>query len=298
MFTRLVSGIVLVFLFLITCFGGLLPFALGVTVLATMATIELLQACRQTASTPSCRQNPARLWNTLLASIGAAWPLLTCNGLLQEPINPTAPWMRTLEATLLTLLVALFGAAIPCVVRTGRMPVSLRTWPGLLALGYVGILFSSFVLVRGIPGWIRVTPLGTADRGAWLMSLIAFCVWATDTCAYLTGRAIGRRKLAPLLSPCKTIEGSLGGLGGAMLAGMLLAHGIHLPLAHGLAVGAIAGTVGQIGDLFESALKRDIGIKDFGNIIPGHGGVLDRFDSLLFVTPVVYCYLRLFAGMH
>ena len=117
---------------------------------------------------------------------------------------------------------------------------------------------------------------------------IAVCVWATDTFAYLVGKAIGKHKLAPSLSPGKTWEGSFGGLIGAILAGMAFSAWIHQPLALGISLGVLAGTVGQIGDLFESALKRERGIKDFGKLLPGHGGVLDRFDSLLFVAPLAY----------
>jgi len=93
------------------------------------------------------------------------------------------------------------------------------------------------------------------------------------------------------------VEGAVGGLLGAILAGGVFGPWIHLPLQQGLAVGAIAGVMGQIGDLFESALKREIGVKDFGRIMPGHGGVLDRFDSLLFAAPLAYLYLRFAAGI-
>ncbi len=92
------------------------------------------------------------------------------------------------------------------------------------------------------------------------------------------------------------MEGSLGGLIFALITGALFGAWIHLPLVHGLVIGGMAGIMGQWGDLFESALKREIGIKDFGNIMPGHGGALDRFDSLLFVTPLAFCYLHFLAG--
>ena len=129
------------------------------------------------------------------------------------------------------------------------------------------------------------------------MLFVAVCVWMTDTGAYLVGRKWGKHKLAPALSPNKTVEGSLGGLALALLTGALFGLWIHLPLRDGLAVGLIAGVMGQVGDLFESALKREIGIKDFGGIMPGHGGALDRFDSLLFVTPLAFCYLHFLAGL-
>jgi phosphatidate cytidylyltransferase len=130
-----------------------------------------------------------------------------------------------------------------------------------------------------------------------MMLYAATCVWATDTFAYFVGRTVGRTPLAPTLSPGKTVEGALGGLAGAVIVGLCFGLWIHLPWVHSLVVGGIAGLAGQIGDLFESALKREAGIKDFGRIMPGHGGMLDRVDSLLFVIPLVYLYLRLAAGL-
>ena len=128
------------------------------------------------------------------------------------------------------------------------------------------------------------------------MLYISVCVWSCDTFAFLIGRKFGTRKLAPRLSPNKTVEGSMGGMIGAMLTGMAFGHWIHVPLLHGLIVGAIAGVFGQLGDLLESAMKREVNVKDFGDIMPGHGGVLDRFDSLIFAAPLAYLYLRLVAG--
>jgi phosphatidate cytidylyltransferase len=179
--------------------------------------------------------------------------------------------------------------------RTGRALGWLRIYYGPVAYFYIGALFSSYVLLRSLPGRLTVAPFPEADRGAWIFLLVVVCVWATDTFAYFVGRAIGRRKLAPTLSPGKTIEGSLGGLLGALAVGTAFALWLRLPPSHGLVIGAIAGIAGQIGDLFESALKRELGIKDFGGILPGHGGILDRFDSLLFVAPLAYLALRLLA---
>jgi phosphatidate cytidylyltransferase len=124
----------------------------------------------------------------------------------------------------------------------------------------------------------------------------AAVTWATDTGAYLTGVAIGRHKLFPQVSPKKTREGALGGLLAGAFAGWLCAQGFAsflTPLA-GTVLGFTGGIVGQLGDLVESLLKRDVGIKDSAELLPGHGGVLDRFDSLLFTVPVFYYYFRFF----
>jgi phosphatidate cytidylyltransferase len=132
--------------------------------------------------------------------------------------------------------------------------------------------------------------------GARLVFFAALVTWATDTGAYLFGVALGRHKLMPRISPRKTVEGAVGGLIAAGLVGWLCTRGITpflTPLA-GAVTGVVAGVMGQLGDLVESMIKRDVGIKDSAELIPGHGGVLDRFDSLLFTVPVLYYYFRFF----
>jgi phosphatidate cytidylyltransferase len=130
----------------------------------------------------------------------------------------------------------------------------------------------------------------------WLALVVAAC-WAADTAAYAVGKTLGRHKLCPSISPGKTVEGAVGGLIGAMLLTFLLGQWLGLPTGHALALGALLGVAGQLGDLAESKLKRWAGVKDSGSILPGHGGVLDRFDSLLVNAPLAYYYLRFIAGM-
>ena len=127
----------------------------------------------------------------------------------------------------------------------------------------------------------------------WLM-LAMLLSWAGDTFAYYTGKAIGRHKLAPRVSPAKTWEGSAGSVVGAVLAGFVYAHYL-IPNAMivQILVVSIAGNIaGQLGDLCESAFKRGAGVKDSGTLLPGHGGWLDRIDSSLFALPVVYACMR------
>lgn len=126
-----------------------------------------------------------------------------------------------------------------------------------------------------------------APRGlAWILIVIV-ATWIGDTSAYLVGRAWGRRPLLPRVSPRKTVEGSLAGLAGSSLIGALgvVVFGLGLPVGIGLLVGLTVGAVGQVGDLAESLLKRQANVKDSGDLIPGHGGVLDRIDALLFALP-------------
>jgi phosphatidate cytidylyltransferase len=130
------------------------------------------------------------------------------------------------------------------------------------------------------------------------MSLTA--CYSTDTFAYFTGKALGKRKLCPAISPAKTIEGSIGGMIGSIILtsalGILLnwVYNIQIESVHFVAIGLLGGVFSQIGDLTASSIKRYCGLKNYGNIMPGHGGIMDRIDSLLFVLPIVYVYSQLF----
>jgi phosphatidate cytidylyltransferase len=137
-----------------------------------------------------------------------------------------------------------------------------------------------------------------AGAGTTLVLLPVLLTWATDVGAYAFGRTFGRKKLIPSISPGKTVEGALGGLGLAIVICLLYVRFILMPYAQlGLTIqGAVlfaivVSVAAQTGDLAESLLKREAGVKDSSRIIPGHGGVLDRFDSLLFVMPIAYLLL-------
>lgn len=132
------------------------------------------------------------------------------------------------------------------------------------------------------------------SHGIWLYLLIFICSSVSDVCALAVGMAIGRHKLAPVLSPKKTIEGALGGIAGSALVSCLIAvlirrfePGINaVPVF--MIIGICGSIIGQTGDLAASAIKRNHGIKDYGHLIPGHGGIMDRFDSVIFTAPVIY----------
>ena len=162
----------------------------------------------------------------------------------------------------------------------------------IFGIMYIGWMGSHLVMLRQLPA-----ALGLDDHmGAQLVFFAALLTWATDTGAYLFGVAFGRHKLIPRISPKKTVEGAVGGLLAAGLCGWLCAKGLTpflTPLA-ATVVGLIVGVMAQLGDLVESMIKRDAGIKDSAELIPGHGGILDRFDSMLFTVPVLYYYFRFF----
>lgn len=152
----------------------------------------------------------------------------------------------------------------------------------LMSTLYVGLL-TYLYLLRSLPdGWI------------WLIFMLA-CTWACDTAAYFVGTAFGKRKIAPVLSPKKSLEGAVGGLAGSVLTSSLFAY-IYpfLSVPKMLLLGLLVGLASEVGDLLESAFKRQAGIKDSSMLIPGHGGILDRIDSWLFTAPLVYYFVLLF----
>jgi phosphatidate cytidylyltransferase len=148
---------------------------------------------------------------------------------------------------------------------------------------YIGWLLAHLVALRGF------------DDGRNWIFLALFVTFAYDTVAYFTGRSLGRHKMSPRLSPGKTWEGAAGGLAGAILMSLFftLSTPLSLPITwvHAVILGVLISVFGQIGDLAESALKRYTGVKDAGKIVPGHGGILDRLDSVVFTGAVVYYYV-------
>lgn len=123
---------------------------------------------------------------------------------------------------------------------------------------------------------------------------VFFIVWVTDTGAFFAGNVLGKRKLAPRVSPNKSVEGAIGGVAASLLLGCLFWLVTNLATIQAvLLVSLVASAAAQVGDLFESALKRTAGLKDSGNLIPGHGGILDRFDSFFFALPIIFYALEL-----
>lgn len=195
---------------------------------------------------------------------------------------------------LLTTVLALgtIGSLITAVFSATDDQKALPSWAlSLVAVFYVPFLLAHLILLRAVE-----TPLHHGLITNWISPGFAWIVfalattWLGDTFAYFVGRSMGRTPLAPHISPKKTWEGSIGGLIGAALTGVGCVYLLGLPMSPviGAMLGGIAGLIGPLGDLAESQIKRQIGVKDVGSLLPGHGGILDRIDSILFMVPIVY----------
>ncbi len=159
---------------------------------------------------------------------------------------------------------------------------------------YAPLLLSSLYIIR--EGW---------EQGAILTVLVFLCSWGSDTCAYVVGVLFGKHKMAPKLSPKKSVEGGVGGVvGAALLFGLYTYYVINpvsvdqlrIDLLPAMCLGAVGALVSMVGDLAASAVKRDHQIKDYGKLIPGHGGIMDRFDSVIMAAPFIFFGLALITG--
>ncbi len=159
---------------------------------------------------------------------------------------------------------------------------------------YISLLFSYVLILRNNPSLVQASSLKGINSltGARLVLTVFFVTWMADTSAYFIGKKWGRHKLFPQFSPYKSLEGLVGAVLVSCIAMFISRLWLGFSLVHTLILGISVGIIGQIGDFFESMLKREIKIKDFGKILPGHGGVLDRFDSLLFTIPFFYYYIK------
>ena len=176
----------------------------------------------------------------------------------------------------LVLLMAVYVFSFPKYIAQQVMFV-------FFGLFYVALMLSYVYQTRMLP------------QGAFLVWLIFLCSWGSDTCAYCVGMLMGKHKMAPKLSPKKSVEGGIGGILGAALFGAVyglainrFASGADANVLHYAIICGIGSMISQVGDLAASAIKRNHDIKDYGKLIPGHGGSLDRFDSVIFTAPIIY----------
>jgi phosphatidate cytidylyltransferase len=213
----------------------------------------------------------------IAAARGALWRPVSLLGATLAFALPVAAKLGGAWPDRTVTAVALLPAALLCLARDPARDVDDWLWT-VAMVAYVGWLSSRFVLLRGL------------EDGRWWLFLVVLTVWITDTGAYFVGRLIGRHKMAPGVSPGKTWEGAVAGevWGFAAVLGLKEAFSLDLVLAHAAVLGLLLPAVAQVGDLAESAIKRGLGVKDSSGLVPGHGGITDRLDSLLFAIPVLY----------
>jgi phosphatidate cytidylyltransferase len=275
--TRIIAGLIAIPIVVIPIYlGGFWGLLLGVAA-TTIGAWELFHMFKAGGYQPS-------LW------IGMPWAILifmagwdpeqvqrssiSITGFLTQP---TIWIVETFSFPLQTVLTA--GLIITLIYCLFVVDKPVNTWMATsIGAIYLGILLGQIVALRFLP------------NGFWYVLFGFLVTWANDTAAYFTGVTIGRRKLWPRLSPKKTWEGTLGGWIGAAAAGALLAWLFPLDIGplYGAAIGFLAGILGLFGDLSISMIKRQVGVKDSGSIFPGHGGLLDRLDSMLFTLPFIY----------
>lgn len=285
---RAVSSVVIVALTLGAAILGRLTFTLFTTVILGLAARELFALFRHAGHRPLTVAGYATV---------AALPAIALT-------RQWGAWSAPLIAAVVLL------PLLPLLARRDHAG-ALTDW-ALTVTGalYIGLPAAHFVLLRELPGnlgsvadWLdasgrwQLRGYDATARGLSWFLLAQVVTWLTDVGAYLVGRRWGRRKLAPRISPGKSVEGAIGGLAAGALSawGCAALFGLGLRPLVALGAGLLLSLAGQLGDLAESLLKRQAGVKDSGALVPGHGGILDRLDSLLVVVVVTY-YLALLTG--
>lgn len=272
---RLISALVLIPLILGLVWLNYWVVAVGLIAVAVICVRELYSAFIVGGFRP--RMLVGATIVTLICGAAASIPLLAL------PFSPFVP------ALLLSVVVALSNE-----IRYHHQEAVLVSWALTFAGAvYVGMTLSHLTLIRAIaqPPLQQGLMFGPASEPgvAWFFFVLVV-TWFQDSAAYFVGKRFGRHKMAPILSPKKTWEGAVGGVIGAVLGAVMCIPLLGLPITWPVAVvlGLVGAVAGPLGDLSESMIKRQIGIKDTGNAIPGHGGILDRVDSLMYIAPVLY----------
>lgn len=260
---RVITGLVLVAVFVpLLIFSDTVLFTVAVSLLSLIGVWEMI----------SCL-GAKKLYGVVIPSLIIALGAPLCIRLLPDT-SMLAPWATGV------ILLYLFWLASYCVIKRGSVTYSLLT-SVFMSVIYITAGFSSLILLRD------------SKLGVYVFWLVFIGAWVTDTMAYFCGFLFGKHKLIPEISPKKTIEGAIGGTLFAGLAFVLYGFivskvsGIPMHLMFLFITGIISAIVAQFGDLIASAIKREAGIKDYGSLFPGHGGVLDRFDSIIALSPFI-----------
>jgi phosphatidate cytidylyltransferase len=270
---------------LVVLYVGGWVMAVVLAAIAAAASAELYRLARQRAIEPF----------VLVGCVLAALPVLF-TVLAPEPRAAVAwSWVVFLATSLYVATAALFRRGV------ARAPLAAMSVTVFGAL-FTGGTLACAMFLRALPVTTTAPSVQHWVGPAFVLFPLAL-TWMSDTAAYFGGRAFGRRKLMPSVSPGKTVAGAVAGVVGTVAAGAVYAHfvfrgwlGVPVSAAAGGLAGLVISPVAQLGDLVESLLKREAGVKDSGGLLPGHGGVLDRFDSLFFTIPVTYWLLAALLG--
>jgi phosphatidate cytidylyltransferase len=265
--TRVLVAVVLGPVVLGSAYIGRLPFVAVVSIIVLAALVEYYALTRRQGARPFEAVGILTSLGIIWGCYRTDWALVGGSLAVLVGLATLAQVFRGPEGSIEHLATTVFGPA------------------------YVSLLFSHLLLVRELP--LRVG-LPYRNAGLWIVGLI-LVVWICDTGAFFVGASFGRRKLAPTVSPNKTWEGAIAGFVCGELAALAL-RPLFFPalgVREALCIGAIVGVLGQASDLTESLLKRDVGVKDSSQLIPGHGGMLDRFDSFFLAAPGFYWFLRI-----
>ena len=261
--TRLLSGIVLVIIALATIICG------GPVLFITLLCVSLIGM------------------QELYRAVGVrkeGFNLLEMISYLGVTVYYLAVWLLPVKCHLPSLMLSILLIMSVYVFTYPRYQAG-QIMASFFGIAYVGVMLSYVLQTRMLEG------------GAFLVWLIFLCSWGCDTCAYCVGVLIGKHKMAPVLSPKKSIEGAIGGVAGAALIGFLYAWGLQKAGVTAISddaiwafplISGIGAVLSQLGDLAASGIKRDHNIKDYGRLIPGHGGIMDRFDSVIVTAPLIY----------
>lgn len=253
--TRLISGIVLVLIALLTIISG------GPVLFITLLCVSLI--------------GMQELMNAMGVRKGA-FELLEIVSYLGIIVYYLTLFFGWEEYSLLAVIAGLVLIMFVYVFTYPKYKAE-QVMASFFSIVYVGVMLSFVYQTRMFE-----------NNGAYLVWLIFLCSWGCDTCAYCVGVLIGKHKMAPVLSPKKSIEGAVGGVAGAMLLGVIYAAVTKGGLWEYALICGVGALISMVGDLAASAVKRNREIKDYGKLIPGHGGILDRFDSVIFTAPVIY----------
>jgi len=215
-------------------------------------------------------------------------------GILSNVFILGSAWLGNSQEIVIVIFVSTVLTLLK-IVTSGTAFTVVDAACSLLGVSYIGMSFAHLLLLRFTDSSVYLmTSWGELSAGAAYVWLAFVSTWASDTCAYFIGSYYGKHKLCPKISPKKTIEGALGGMLGSIIAMVAMGILFKLSLGHSVIMGMLVGIAAPVGDLVESAIKRFANVKDSGQILPGHGGILDRFDGILFTVPAIYYYLHIF----